>query len=109
MSIPFPPIVELHTNLPKEAQDLIADIVEAYHNNQPCQLGIQQEGFMCDRAICVKTDEQNISFILTRDVYEYSEQIAHWVYYLTGFQAREQSIDYVVEDDGYIFIKDTKK
>lgn len=95
------PIYELHTDLPKEAQGLISDIVECYQNNTPCNLVIEQS-FDFKRAIYISTETRNIRFsLMTEIITNYSEQIARWVSYLT----RTIDADYIIEDDGNILEK----
>lgn len=97
----LPPIFELHTNLPKEAQELISDIVECYQNNKPCNL-VMEQSFDFKRAICIATETRNIRFsLMTEVITNYSEQIAHWVNYLT----RNSYADYIIKDNGKIFEK----
>lgn len=95
------PIYELHTDLPKEAQGLISDIVECYQNNIPCNLVIEQS-FDFKRAIYITTETRHIRFsLMTEVITNYSDEIAHWVSYLTGIH----DADYIIEDDGKIFEK----
>lgn len=92
-------IYELHTDLPKEVQGLISDIVECYQNNTPCNLVIEQS-FDFKRAIVIATETRNIRFsLMTEIITNYSDQIAHWVSYLT----RHINADYIIEDNGKIF------
>lgn len=92
---------ELHTDLPKEVQELISDIVECYQNNKPCNLVIEQS-FDFKRAIYISTETRNIRFsLMTEIITNYSDQIALWVSYLT----RHIVADYIIEDDGNIFEK----
>ena len=92
-------IYELHTDLPKEVQDFISDIVECYQNNKPCNLVIEQS-FDFKRAIYIATETRNIRFsLMTEVITNYSNEIAHWVSYLT----RTIDADYIIEDDGKIF------
>lgn len=94
-------IYELHTDLPKEAQGLISDIVECYQNNTPCNLVIERS-FEFKRAIVIATETRNIRFsLMTEIITNYSDQIALWVSYLT----RHLVADYIIEDDGNIFEK----
>ena len=94
-----PRIYELHTDLPKEAQELISDIVECYQNNTPCNLVIEQS-FDFKRAIYISTETRNIRFsLMTEVITNYSDQIALWVGYLT----QHINADYIIEDDGKIF------
>ena len=93
------PIYELHTDLPKEVQGLISDIVECYQNNTPCNLVIEQS-FDFKRAIYISTETRNIRFsLMTEVITNYSDQIALWVGYLT----QHINADYIIEDDGKIF------
>lgn len=92
---------ELHTDLPKEVQELISDIVECYQNNKPCNLVIEQS-FDFKRAVYIATETRNIRFsLMTEIITNYSDQIALWVSYLT----RHIVADYIIEDDGNIFEK----
>lgn len=94
-------IYELHTDLPKEVQRLISDIVECYQNNTPCNLVIEQS-FDFKRAIVIATETRNIRFsLMTEIITNYSNQIALWVSYLT----RHLVADYIIEDGGNIFEK----
>lgn len=94
-----PRIYELHTDLPKEAQELISDIVECYQNNKPCNLVIEQS-FDFKRAIYIATETRNIRFsLMTEVITNYSNEIAHWVSYLT----QTNDAEYIIEDDGKIF------
>lgn len=93
------PIYELHTDLPKEVQGVISDIVECYQNNKPCNLIIERS-FDFKRAIYITTENRHIRFsLMTEVIANYSDQIAHWVSYLT----RNIDADYIIEDDGKIF------
>lgn len=94
-----PQIYELHTDLPKEAQGLISDIVECYQNNKPCNLIIERS-FDFKRAIYIATETRNIRFsLMTEVITNYSNEIAHWVSYLT----QTNDTRYIIEDDGKIF------
>lgn len=92
-------IYELHTDLPKEVHGLISDIVECYQNNTPCNLVIEQS-FDFKRAIYISTETRNIRFsLMTEVITNYSNEIAHWVSYLT----QTNDAAYIIEDDGNIF------